>query len=270
MRAPEVSPFADRPETGRFDVSMADADSVAYNGGRHPDCPMAHTMATTVRIEDQVEIPMNLQGLADFRRWAVSDAFPERGRIDYLAGSIEVDMSPEDLHTHGKLKVELVRVLADRVAEADLGELYTDRARVSSPEADLSVEPDVVLVTNESLDSGRVRLVPRAGGGEDRYIELEGAPDLVVEIVSDSSVRKDTNRLPGLYYTAGVREFWLVDARRAELVFRIHQPGAAGYEPAPASPDGFQYSAVLDRWYQLHRTRNRHGRIAFELHQHKT
>ena len=88
-------------------------------------------MATILRIEDQVEIPMDLKDLADFRRWAVSEAFPERGRIDYVAGSIEVDMSPEDLHTHGKLKVELVRALADRVSEADLGELYTDRTRVS-------------------------------------------------------------------------------------------------------------------------------------------
>ncbi len=91
--------------------------------------------------------------------------------------------------------------------------------------------------------------------------------DLIVEIVSDASVRKDTERLPGLYHAAGVREFWLVDARGPDLVFRIHRPGASGYEPALASPDGFQYSAVLDRWYQLHRARNRHGRIAFELHE---
>jgi len=210
---------------------------------------------------------MNLRGLADFRRWAVSDAFPERGRIDYLAGSIEVDMSPEDLHTHGKLKTELNGVLWQRIKEHDLGELYTDRTRVSCPEVDLSVEPDIVLVTNESLDSGRVRLVPRTGGGADRYVELEGPPDLIVEIVSDASVRKDTERLPGLYYAAGVREFWLVDARRAELVFRIHQLGTSGYELAPATADGFQHSAVLSRWYQLHRTRNRHGRIAFQLHE---
>jgi len=224
-------------------------------------------MATMLRIEDQVEIPMDFKGLADFRRWAVSDAFPERGRIDYLAGSIEVDMSPEDLHTHGILKTEVGGVLWDRNKRADLGELYSDRTRVSCPEVDLSVEPDLVLVTHGSLDSGRVRFVPRAGGGEDRYIELEGPPDLIVEIVSDASVRKDTERLPALYYAAGVREFWLVDARRADLLFRIHQPGAGGYEPAPASADGFQHSAVLDRWYQLHRTRNRHGRVAFALHE---
>jgi Uma2 family endonuclease len=224
-------------------------------------------MSTTLRIEDQVEIPMDLKDLADFRRWAVSDRFPERGRVDYLGGDIEVDMAPEDLHTHGKLKTQLIGVLWQRIEQGDLGEFYSDRTRVSCPNADLSVEPDLVLVTNESLDSGRVRLVPRAGGGQDRYIELEGPPDLIVEIVSDTSVGKDTKRLPGMYFAAGVREFWLIDARHPKLLFRIHQPVATGYRRAPASADGFQYSAVLGRWYRLHRTRNRHGRLAFELHE---
>ena len=40
-------------------------------------------MATTVVFEEQVEIPTDIQSLADFRRWALSDDFPERGRIDY-------------------------------------------------------------------------------------------------------------------------------------------------------------------------------------------
>jgi len=186
-------------------------------------------MAITLVLEEQLEVPMDLRGLADFRRWATSDAFPERGRIDYIAGRIEVDMSPEDLHTHGILKTELIRVLAQQNKAAGLGELYSDRARISSPEADLSVEPDVVFISEASLDSGRIRLVPKAGGAPDRYIELEGPPDLVVEIVSDSSVGKDTRRLPNAYYQAGVPEFWLIDARVGELFFRIHQRGLCQY-----------------------------------------
>jgi hypothetical protein len=46
------------------------------------------------------------------------------------------------------------------------------------------------------------------------FIEVEGAADLVVEILSDSSVGKDTRRLPEAYAKAGVGELWLVDARR--------------------------------------------------------
>jgi len=52
----------------------------------------------TVLLEDreQIEIP-TIHNLAEFRRWALSEDFPERGRIDYIAGKIEVDMSPEDM-----------------------------------------------------------------------------------------------------------------------------------------------------------------------------
>lgn len=55
----------------------------------------------TVLFEEQVEVPLSIQTLEDFRRWALSDDFPERGRIDYIDGRIEVDMSPEDMFTHG-------------------------------------------------------------------------------------------------------------------------------------------------------------------------
>lgn len=222
-------------------------------------------MASAILIEDELEIPA-IQDLEEFRRWATAEDFPETGRIDFVAGRIEVDMSPEELHTHGKPKTELVIVLGERIRSRQLGELYTDRTRVSCPDADVSAEPDIVFISEEALDSGRVRLVPKSGGEEDRYVELEGAPDLIVEIVSDSSVRKDTKRLPKRYWQAGVREFWLVDCRREPLFFRIQQRGESGYEPAPAKAESYQYSAVLNAWYKLERTRNQRGRWQYTLH----
>ncbi len=224
-------------------------------------------MAITLVLQEQIEVPMDLRSLADFRCWATSDAFPEQGRIDYIQGRIDVDMSPEDLHTHGKLKTELIGVLWRRIKQAGLGELYTDRARVSCPDAELSAEPDVVFVSESSLDGGRVRLVPKPGGAADRYVELEGPPDLIVEIVSDASVRKDTERLPAAYYRAGVSEFWLVDARGDDLLFRIHRRGPSRYEPAEPDADGYHHSDVLDRSYRLDRGRNAKGRVTFDLRQ---
>ena len=222
-------------------------------------------MATTVLFEEKVEVPLDLRSLADFRSWAFSDQFPESGRIDYISRRIEIDMSPEDLHTHGKLKAELLIVLGQRVKRKGLGEIYTDRARVSCPNADLSAEPDVLFVSETSLDSGRVRLVPRASGEPDRYLEFEGPPDLIVEIVSDASVGKDTQRLPASYHRAGVPEFWLIDARAPDLRFQLHRRGPTAYEPVPTDPDGYQYSSVLNACYRLTRTRNPSGRIAFNL-----
>ncbi len=221
-------------------------------------------MASSVIFEERVEIPF-FHSLSEFRAWALSDDFPERGRIDYIGGRIEVDMSPENLFFHGSIKTEVVGELRDVVRSAGGGYLFSDRTRVSSPDADLSAEPDVVYLSAETIDSGRVRLVPSAGGEPDSYVELEGAPDLVVEIVSDSSVAKDTKRLPISYWRAGIAEYWLVDARRERVLFRIDARGADGYGPAPVDGEGFQLSTVFGRRFRLERRRDARGRWVFDL-----
>ena len=223
-------------------------------------------MATTVVFEELFEMPLDIESLADFRRWALSKDFPERGRIDFIGGRIEVDMSPEDLLTHGNLKTEIVGVLWARVKAGGLGHLFTDRTRVSTPAADLSAEPDVVFVSEQSMDGAQVRLVPRTGGDDpERYAELEGAPDLTVEIVNDSSSIKDTRRLPAAYFDAGVREFWLIDARKEPLVFRIHKRGETAFEPAEADAEGFLTSGVFACRFRLDRNRDHRGHWRYDL-----
>jgi len=221
-------------------------------------------MTSSVVFEEQIEIPF-FRSLAEFRAWATSDDFPEKVRVDFIAGRIEVDMSPEDLFSHGTLKTEIVGMFRDLVKRGAGGYIFTDSARVSFPDADLSAEPDVVFVSEESLEAGRVRLVPKATREPDRFVELEGPPDLIVEIVSDSSETKDTQRLPAAYYRAGVPEFWLIDARGEELLFQIHRPGPSAYEPAPRDPEGFQQSAAFSTWFRLTRRRNDRGRWTFEI-----
>ena len=222
-------------------------------------------MAITVVFDDGVEIPLDLRSLADFRRWAASDDFPERGRIDYLADRIEVQLSPEDLFGHGTLKTEIAAVLARRVKQRRLGHVVASRTRVSCPAADLSVQPDTVFISHETLHTGRARLVPKAGSEPGRYIEVEGAPDLVVEIVSDASVRKDTRRLPEAYFQAGVPEFWLADARGQDLLFQIHVRGESGYRAAERDSEGFQKSAVFGCGFRLDGRRDAQGNWAFDL-----
>jgi Uma2 family endonuclease len=223
-------------------------------------------MATSVVFEERVEIPLNLQSLADFRRWALSDDFPERGRIDYVAGRIEVDMAPEDFFCHGTLKTEIAYVLAGHVKRGKLGYLVTDCTRISSVPADLSAEPDIVFISHESLADGRARLIPAASGKPGHYVEVEGAPDLVVEIVSDSSVAKDTRRLPKAYFKAGVREFWLADARREPLVFRIHRRGKSAFRVVQRDADGFQRSVVFGGRFRIDGHLDAEGHWAFDLH----
>ncbi|HEV8241768.1 MAG TPA: Uma2 family endonuclease [Thermoanaerobaculia bacterium] len=218
-----------------------------------------------VIFEESLRVPAEVHDLQAFRRWAFSPDFPEAGRIDFLSGDVEVDMSPEDLHTHGRAKMAVSRVLDELVEAADLGEVFVDRSRVTSSAGNLSVEPDVVVVLWQSLESGRVRYVPDAQGRPGRSREIEGAPDLVVEIVSDSSVGKDRRRLPRRYAAAGVRELWLVDARGDELAFEIHSLAGDTFERVTADPDGWTASRVLSQSFRLLRQRTRLGTWRYRL-----
>lgn len=65
------------------------------------------------------------------------------------------------------------------------------------------VEPDISVVCDASKLSDR---------------GCEGAPDLVVEVVSKSTSGMDYISKLGLYHHAGVREYWIVDPLR-ERVF---------------------------------------------------
>ena len=218
-----------------------------------------------ILLEDSIRIPPRATDFDEFRKWTTSGGFPENGRIDFLAGNIDIDMSPEELHTHGVVKTALSAKLHDWIVEGDLGEVFSDRARVVSPEAELSVEPDVVVVLWPSLTSGRVRYVPSIKDPERSY-EIEGAPDLIVEIVSDSSVSKDTRRLPRLYARAGVPELWLADARGGKLRFVIHSLGSDGtYAPTTPDVDGWRLSPVLGCQARLRREKTRAGTWRYRL-----
>jgi Uma2 family endonuclease len=136
---------------------------------------------------------------------------------------------------------------------------------VVSVTAHLSVEPDVLAVLWESLETGRVREVPAASRKEGRFIELEGAPDLVVEVVNDSSERKDRRRLPPLYALAGVPELWQVDVRGPEVDLGIHHLGPAGYEQSPVHAGGWCVSRFLDGRCRLLRRAVHGSRFVYEL-----
>ncbi|HEX3532511.1 MAG TPA: Uma2 family endonuclease [Thermoanaerobaculia bacterium] len=211
-----------------------------------------------VQLEESLLIPAAARSFEGFRKWARSPAFPETGRIDFLAGDLEIDMSPEDLHTHGTVKVAIASTLHTLVADGDQGEVFVDRARVVSRFAALSVEPDTVVVLWDSLRSGRVRYVPSDP-------EIEGAPDVIIEVVSDGSVRKDTQRLPPLYARAGIPELWLVDTRKEPLRFDIHLLQDGRYVRVEPDAEGWSRSERLGRFFRLTRRKTPVGTWGYRL-----
>jgi Uma2 family endonuclease len=192
---------------------------------------------------DEVAIPANLDSLEAFRRWADSDAYPETGRYSWLQGQLLVDVEMEELFTHNLLKTALTFGLEHWNREQQRGYVFSDGVRLTHPGADLSVEPDVVFTTFDSVQQGRVKLV---SGASDSLVELEGSPELVVEIVSPRSVKKDKKTLRELYWQAGIGEYWLIDARREPTSFEILLAESDGYHPAERRGE-HPVSRVLDR-----------------------
>ena len=221
-------------------------------------------MSASILIQDEVEVPGDITSLADFRRWTCSEKFPESGRVDYISGRLEIDLSPDNLYFHTAPRSEIGAVIGNRLKGTGLGRVFVGRTRISVPDADLSAEPDVIFVSHTAIREGRVRQVPTSDLKRGSYIEIEGPPDLVVEVVSNSSKAKDTERLFTAYYAAGVFEYWLVDARGRDLSFQIFRRGEEQFVPAPIDTNGFQPS-LLGVQYRFEHSLDPSGNWDYEL-----
>jgi Uma2 family endonuclease len=155
-------------------------------------------------------------------------------------------MSPEDLFSHNQVKNEYASVITALIKQIRLSRFFTDRTLLSHRRARLSTEPDGLFVSWNSLRTRRVQLVR----GRKRFVEIQGSPDMTLEVVSDSSITKDTITLRELYWKAGVREYWLVNALGDELDLDILCHRRAGYEPARKRA-GWVESKVFGRAFKL-------------------
>src|SRR5947208_1648978 len=140
-------------------------------------------MTTFVYESTEVSIPDWVVDLESFRRWADADDFPEKGRIWYLPGGVWIAMSEEQIFTHVLIKTEITVVVGGLVKGGGFGMYLTDGAFFSNEEADIGGKPDGLFISNASLDAKKVRLLEGMQAG---HLEVEGTPDMVLEVVSES------------------------------------------------------------------------------------
>jgi Uma2 family endonuclease len=117
-------------------------------------------------------------------------------RYEAIEGDLYVIPAPSRRHQWAvhQLDVELHRLLV----EPGHGEVYPAPFGVEFPDTEEGVQPDLLFVRRERLD-----II-----GEDW---LRGAPDLVVEILSPSTAKKDRGVKLKLYRRQGVAVYWIVD-----------------------------------------------------------
>lgn len=226
--------------------------------------PASRAMTATHRLivdDVSVSIPSWVVDHASFRRWFYMPDFPEQGCVSFLNGEVLFDMSHEQIFSHNRMKMVISRVLDSLATRRKIGVFYPDGLLLSHLGAEVSNNPDGVFVSNAGFENKTVRLVE---GAKEGYIELEGSPDMVLEVVSDSSVRKDYELLRDAYWKANIREYWLVDARGERLEFQILKHGSKGYSSVRAV-GGWIKSAVFKKSFRLIATKNHLGQPDFEL-----
>jgi Uma2 family endonuclease len=208
-----------------------------------------------------LRIPPNIHTLSGFRRWAHSSSLPEKLRIHYIRGDIYLDMTRESIQTHVLVKTAVVGALFKIMEDEDLGEFYGEGIMLTNKAARVSTNPDAAAVMWATIESNRVRYFTK----DDKELELQGTPDWVMEVVSDSSVQKDTKRLRRAYHAAGIPEYWLIDARGQAIDFELLQWRKSGYVAAAQSKDGWRRSRIFGHDFQLVRRRNRRGAWHYTL-----
>jgi len=165
--------------------------------------------------------------------------------------------------THAAVKTAICQTLMNLVEEAGSGRFFLGSVLISNEAAEVSNNPDALFLSFDGLAQGKYRLVPGSSDSE-KVVELEGSADWVLEIISASSVRKDSVQLRRAYFLSGIPEYWLVDARGAEVVFEILCLTDNGYEPV-APEDGWQASPVFNRSFRLERLQDAFG-WKYKLH----
>jgi Uma2 family endonuclease len=226
--------------------------------------PAITSSSKGIVIGRRLRIPASALTLDGFCRWMHSRRFPPHRKASFVNGEVFLEMSPEELLSNNTAKGDIFGHLWTYANEHDLGQTYADRAMLVNAKAELSTEPDVMFCRWETFTSGRVVLRTSADGGKQK-VELHGSPDLVVEVVSRSSATKDLRKLPGAYHLADIPEYWIVDPRKDDLIFRVLRWETAGYVDVPADETGFHASQVLAARVRLTRSQTRIGGWRYRL-----
>ena len=137
---------------------------------------------------------------------------PDDKRYQLLDG--DLILAPSPTTRHQRILARLFPLLYEFVTSNELGEVFLAPYDVIFANEDVA-QPDLLFVSNARSD-----IITEAN--------IQGAPDLVVEILSPGTARYDRGYKLTLYGRHGVREYWLVDPEAESVeVLTLGETGLA-------------------------------------------
>ena len=165
------------------------------------------------------------------RRATAADylALEEGAPFQLIGGALVHEPAPTPFHQ--RLVVKLVVHLQRFVEEHDLGSVLLAPIDVRLDDGNV-YQPDVLFISSE-----RAAIITER--------RIEGAPDLVVEVLSPSTGYYDLTHKRRVYAEHGVREYWLIDPLERTVTVEPNDDGR--FETlASVRNDGRVASALLD------------------------
>jgi len=139
--------------------------------------------------------------------------FPNDGkRYEILEGELFVSPAPKTKHQI--VSRNLLVMLHQHVSKHKLGEVLAAPTDVILSRTNV-VQPDLLFLSSE-----RLPLLTEKN--------VQGAPDLIVEILSEFTEEQDRTLKMQIYARHGVKEYWLIDPERETLeVYELDQQSRA-------------------------------------------
>lgn len=137
--------------------------------------------------------------------------FPDDGKRHELIDG-EHYMTPAPSIKHQRISVNLCTILKNFLKRNKRGVVYTAPCDVILSDLDV-VEPDLLFIS-----AARTSIITEKN--------IQGAPDLVIEILSETTRKTDEVIKRKLYERYGVREYWIVDPELEIVkVYRMTEQG---------------------------------------------
>lgn len=150
------------------------------------------------------------------RLYTIEDyyALPEERRVELIDGVFYDMAAPAMLH---------------QIVLGELYLLFRECADSHGIPCEVILSPCDVRLDRDDYTMVQPDLLVICRDYDIRAVRYEGAPDLVVEILSDSTRSKDLILKLYKYQKAGVREYWIVDPRHLEVT--VHCFEEEDYHP---------------------------------------
>jgi len=132
---------------------------------------------------------------------------PEGAPYQLIGG--ELIMTPAPTPYHQYIRGNIYSVLKEFVEGNNLGQVYYSPIDVYFEETE-TYQPDIIFISKERLDIIK-------------ETKIEGAPDLIIEILSPATAYYDLKKKFKIYEKHGVKEYWIVDPEEKSIEIYINK-----------------------------------------------